>query len=433
MPPLGPAYLPQPANLAHAYAPMDHARTEQQLAELFSSQLDLFGPPLGHPLYRHAPSEEQYLGDGCSGPQEGEEKPRSKMQEKNRRAQRRFRERQKTKFVELNTRVEELEGVISELLSEKTKLEDRTSFLEKALESRSSSCETDVSSVLPATSQDAIDRQAPSTPSAQLPASASAGSLALPEGMTLEDIAEGSIRFFNDDLCLSIPFKGNHFMSIEAIKSLTPRDVIHLYECYVEQLQRCLQLEASDQPSASASVGVVKLANEIGTLLLRRWALNPVLMRQLFQQLNGTDRVKQDVYGRIAGAMRMPAEQRRNFVAVNKSFQARRQVLLDQRQAIYARLQRQSTRYNNAEDTIAEFLKAHDAMNTLKTNLRQEHWETLSWGSTCHQLLTPWQLATLLVEAHPQWYDLLALSSALEEREVEEASRGPSAAPGTPL
>ena len=55
MPPLGPAYLPQPANLAHAYAPMDHARTEQQLAELFSSQLDLFGPPLGHPLYRHAP------------------------------------------------------------------------------------------------------------------------------------------------------------------------------------------------------------------------------------------------------------------------------------------------------------------------------------------------------------------------------------------
>ena len=48
--------------------------------------------------------------------------------------------------------------------------------------------------------------------------------------MTLEDIAEGSIRFFNDDLCLSIPFKGNHFMSIEAIKSLTPRDVIHLYE-----------------------------------------------------------------------------------------------------------------------------------------------------------------------------------------------------------
>ena len=42
-------------------------------------------------------------------------------------------------------------------------------------------------------------------------------------------------------------------------------------------------------------------------------------------------------------------------------------------------------------------------MNTLKSNLRQEHWESLSWASTCHQLLTPWQMATLLVETHPQW------------------------------
>lgn len=45
--------------------------------------------------------------------------------------------------MELNSRVEELEGVISELLSEKTRLEDRTSFLEKALECRSSSSEAD--------------------------------------------------------------------------------------------------------------------------------------------------------------------------------------------------------------------------------------------------------------------------------------------------
>ena len=41
--------------------------------------------------------------------------------------------------MELNTRVEELEGVIGELLSEKTRLEDRTCFLEKALECRSTS------------------------------------------------------------------------------------------------------------------------------------------------------------------------------------------------------------------------------------------------------------------------------------------------------
>lgn len=36
---------------------------------------------------------------------------------------------------------------------------------------------------------------------------------------------------------------------------------------YVEQLRRCLQLEASEQPHANASMGVVKLANEIVSLL----------------------------------------------------------------------------------------------------------------------------------------------------------------------
>ena len=59
----------------------------------------------------------------------------------------------------------------------------------------------------------------------------------------------------------------------------------------------------------------------------------------------------------VQGMLGMSPEQRLNFVAVNKTFQARRKVLLDQRQAIYGLLQRPLTRYNNAEDTISEFLK----------------------------------------------------------------------------
>ena len=50
-------------------------------------------------------------------------------------------------------------------------------------------------------------------------------------------------------------------------------------------------------------------------------------------------------------------EQRAIYVAVTKSFQARRKVLLEQRQGMYGLLQRPLTRYNNAGDTIIEFLK----------------------------------------------------------------------------
>ena len=59
----------------------------------------------------------------------------------------------------------------------------------------------------------------------------------------------------------------------------------------------------------------------------------------------------------VQDMLEMSTEQRLNFVAVNKTFQARRKVLLDQRQSIYGLLQRPKTRYNNAEDIIVEFLK----------------------------------------------------------------------------
>ena len=78
--------------------------------------------------------------------------------------------------------------------------------------------------------QDVPELQGAALLGTQLPTSASMGSLALPAGLNPEDIAEGSIRFFHDDLCLSIPFKGEHFMSIDAIKALTPRELILLYE-----------------------------------------------------------------------------------------------------------------------------------------------------------------------------------------------------------
>ena len=47
----------------------------------------------------------------------------------------------------------------------------------------------------------------------------------------------------------------------QPVTSLYPKGIS--LQRYVEQLRRCLQLEASEQPHANASLGVVKLANEI--------------------------------------------------------------------------------------------------------------------------------------------------------------------------
>ena len=51
-------------------------------------------------------------------------------------AQKRFRERQKTKFTELTSKVEQLEARLATALVEKAKSEDRAAILEKCLELR---------------------------------------------------------------------------------------------------------------------------------------------------------------------------------------------------------------------------------------------------------------------------------------------------------
>ena len=87
---LGQPYLqglhPEPLHQS-SYHPYDTSATERQLADLFPSQQDLLVlPGLAHvdPFLGNFQEEPLF---GCSGDvlQSGEEKPRSKMQEKNRR------------------------------------------------------------------------------------------------------------------------------------------------------------------------------------------------------------------------------------------------------------------------------------------------------------------------------------------------------------
>jgi hypothetical protein len=58
------------------------------------------------------------------------------LQEKNRRAQRRFRERQKNKLHDLHAQIDELTSKVGSLQSENTTLHSRTNILEKVREQK---------------------------------------------------------------------------------------------------------------------------------------------------------------------------------------------------------------------------------------------------------------------------------------------------------
>ena len=69
------------------YAPYDTSAAERQLADLFPNHLDLLNVPGISQMdpYHAAFQEDPLFGPSVEDGQEGEEKPRSKMQEKNRR------------------------------------------------------------------------------------------------------------------------------------------------------------------------------------------------------------------------------------------------------------------------------------------------------------------------------------------------------------
>lgn len=68
-----------------------------------------------------------------------------------------------------------------------------------------------------------------SSPLGQLPSPHLHAPLAA-AGQLGNDLAEGSVRFFHDELRLSLPFNGEHSLSLEDLKKTSPRDIICIYE-----------------------------------------------------------------------------------------------------------------------------------------------------------------------------------------------------------
>ena len=47
--------------------------------------------------------------------------------------------------------------------------------------------------------------------------------------------------------------------------------------------------------------------------------------------------------------------------------------------------------------------QAHEGMDALKSNLRQEHWEVMNWVTKCFEITTPIQTARFMLGSHPRW------------------------------
>ncbi|KAK9827257.1 hypothetical protein WJX81_004206 [Elliptochloris bilobata] len=290
-------------------------------------------------------------GEEFEGGGEGEGKTRSKMQEKNRRAQKRFRERQKTKFAELTSKL------------------------------------------LPA------------------PAQRSARAAAQKEQQRSQRRQSQPWRWLGRALRLTP----------DALKMMSPRDVIELYESYVEAMRTCLEEDSVEEEASPSGLRLAKLVYEISSVLARAVALNPVAMRRMHQHVNPpTPECLQEninISRHLAPLLGLSAAQAQKLVAVSAEYKRQMVDLVSQRSELHKGLCPPTPPRPHAcqEELIRDFLLAHQDMDALKSNLRQEHWEVLNWMTKCFEITTPVQTARFMLGSHPRWFDYLSLSMVVAE------------------
>lgn len=307
------------------------------------------------------------------------------LQEKNRRAQRRFRERQKQKVSELEDQVAELSSQLQAALGRKVGLEARCAALER----------------VPAASAVA------SAPAAPPPA---AGALApaelaavCEEGLTLTARALGAPTTLAPD----------------ALRALPEADFCRYYRAYVHEMAACV-VETGDKSRLAA------LVDEVCALCFRVALVNPPAMKSLMVcKVDSTSNARpaDERVPAVLRAMHLTAEQRAELRQLRCIFLQKLAAILAERRAA-AGLAAASVpaTCGGLRSMAQQFLAAGGADTRFRASMHDEHMLVLDFSSTClKHVFTLQQVAQFAINSYPWTPDCLALATwaAAEDGDAE--------------
>ncbi|KAK9814332.1 hypothetical protein WJX72_004099 [[Myrmecia] bisecta] len=354
------------------------------------------GRPAGHEAeQKAAPSSEDGSEDAAeelfAARKADKSKPGSKaskqqrtleLQEKNRKAQRRFRERQKNKVLELEGMVAELQAKVQELTDTKSGLESRVNILVRVLQMRDEQIEHMRAKQQSQVMKDEVD------------------------------ITE----IFKDNLTLTVREDQALTLTPEQVKAMTRTDLVLIWKEYVKQLAICLA-EVEETPESPALERIKQLTNESTILVMRTGICNPVMSKSFVaSQLEGMrateDEENPDMWLPVARSLNLSPQQREDLGQLRRLFLQKMAAIVAARGEIHGELLAAMPKTVGSRHTALQFLKAHDSIDRLKRNLREEHVLKLDWISTVFKhMLTPVQVARCMVQAYPWCPDTLAICS----------------------
>lgn len=329
------------------------------------------------------------------------EKKQQVMQEKNRLAQRRFRERQKAKVLDLHKQIDGLRGIVDNLQMENSSLQSQNSILQKVLAMRDEQINV-----------------------------MQENNKMLESVQDVETDSEKRCRTSTGITLSGLQGKVMHITS-EMLKKMKPEELMQLWQDYVTEISSALVEANSMAPEALQRIE--KLINEVCMLCMRFAVLNPVSCKMwATRQYHLSEAEELKRWESVMSTLDLTKEQKREVVTLRKMLLQKLQQLVEERRQLNMTIQTSLPSSTVGHRIDLEYLKANQAVIRLKEILRSEHNAMLDFVSTIvKKVLKPIQMARLIVQAYPSKPDMLAVASAVAIENGEDVMAPPE--PSKPI
>lgn len=334
------------------------------------------------------------------------------VQEKNRRAQKRFRERQKAKMKDMTEQLNEINEELDKLKVENDSLRNRNSILEKVLSLRNDHIR------MLQDDQHVFDL----------------GKQYYDSSILLKDekMIAGEAVDARDDFDWSI-------VSTDpaAIKNMSPAKIVSFWKAIVRDLGNIL-VKHDNLPDSDSEMKQ-KIMDQLcetldvgGQICMQTAVLHPTNMQYLIASTldggaSGTSSTDKTFWMSVVASMHLSDEQESQIVALRDIFVSRMGSILAAREGILKNLRSVAVpdRLVALQSVIAETLRVNEATQALKSNLQEEHLCGMEFiGTVFKTIFTPLQKARAIVQAYPFYPDVYQISSIIAEKRQKRIETG---------
>ncbi|KAK9818329.1 hypothetical protein WJX72_010687 [[Myrmecia] bisecta] len=326
----------------------------------------------------------------CGAARPADHRPRVKAttngtQEKNRKAQARYRQRQKEKMDDYKQTVDRLNQQLEDMKMEKARLESQNRLLQKVARNKQE-LEGQIAAFAPAAQQSRASK---------------------------EEQLEAVMQLLSDFIKVVSPNMPSH-VDARFLRNADERTHAQFRKIYNTELAKCLA-NGGDVVGSPAHLRLVELIEGKHKIMLGMAATSSRLWREISRNscnCGSQGPLPTDLWRRVVATMQLSPVQKAHLLDARRNLLLRIQDIVRQRRRIVAVLQVAVPCIDQLEHKNAvSFVQASQAADELQANLESEHQAVSQFVREvfCSEVIDPVQEARGKVEADPFVWDTLAV------------------------